>query len=261
MKIYGKSDIGKVRKANEDVFGVKKIADNAVLAVVCDGMGGLDFGDVASRLTLDAFTDTVARLCASHIKNGILTLDDSDAELIFNNAALVANNRVLRKQEELDVHSGMGSTLIAALIRDGGRLISWANVGDSRLYTVDHRDILQVSKDHSYVQLMLDLGKMTLEESRKSKKRHLITKAIGLDDELYTPDVDTFPLSKSEAMETKILLCSDGFSSAVSEEDCMRISLDTSLSVKERVDTIVELAKENDGSDNITLIFIDLNEA
>ena len=261
MKIFGKSDIGKVRKANEDAFGIRKIADNAILAVVCDGMGGLDFGDVASKLTLDTFSEVVSRLCASHISNGILTLDDSEIEIIFNNAALVANNRVLSKQEALDATGGMGSTLIAALIRDGGRLISWANVGDSRLYTVDHRDILQVSKDHSYVQLMLDCGKMTLEESKKSKKRHLITKAIGLDDELYVPDVDTFPLSAEEIKDTKILLCSDGFSSGVSEEECMEISLDTSLSAEERLDKLINLAKTNDGSDNITLIFIDLNEA
>ncbi len=261
MKIFGKSDIGKVRKANEDIFGITKIAENATLVAVCDGMGGLDFGDVASKLTLDTFTDVVARLCASHIRDGILTLSDSDVEIIFKNATLIANNKVLSKRDELDVRNGMGSTLIAALIRDGGRLISWANVGDSRLYTIDPRDILQVSKDHSYVQYMLDCGKMTLEEARKSKKRHLITKAIGLDNELYTPDVDTFPLSKKEVSETKIILCSDGFSSAISEEDCMSISLDTSLSVKERVDKLIELAKDNDGSDNITLVFIDFNEA
>ena len=260
MKFYGKSDVGKIRTVNEDAFAIKQIADNALLAAVCDGMGGLDCGDIASRLTIDTFFEVVTRLCKTHVRDGMLELSDSEVEYIFNNAALIANNRVLDKQNEIDAHKGMGTTLVAAMIRDGGKLISWANVGDSRLYTVDTRDILQVSKDHSYVQHLLDLGKITLEESKRSKKRNLITKAIGLDEVLYTPDVDTFPLSSEEIAETKILLCSDGFSGAVEEWDCSDIALDPSLSVEEKVDKLVALAKENDGSDNITLIMIDLGE-
>lgn len=260
MKFFGKSDIGNVRTVNEDAFGIREIAAGALLAVVCDGMGGLDCGDVASRLALESFMDVVERLCRSHVKDGELSLCDTDVEFIFSNAAMIANERVLNKQEEIDVNKGMGTTLVAALIRDGGRLISWANVGDSRLYTVDPRDILQVSKDHSYVQYMIDLGKLTLEESKKSKKRHLITKAIGLDDVLFEPDVDTFPISVEEAANTKILLCSDGFSGAVEEDECAAIAMDSSLSVEERVNKLVALAKEKDGSDNITLIMIDLGE-
>ncbi|MBQ1244354.1 MAG: serine/threonine-protein phosphatase [Clostridia bacterium] len=260
MKIIGKSDIGKVRRLNEDSFGIREIAKGAFLVAVCDGMGGLDCGDIASKLTLDSFMDVVQRLCRTHIKDGVLSLLDEEIEYIFTNAALIANQRVLGKQEEIDVQSGMGSTLVAAMIRDNGRLISWANVGDSRFYTIDSRDILQVSKDHSYVQHMIDLGKMTLEESRRSKKRHLITKAIGLDEILYQPDVDTFALSPEERAETKIILCSDGFSDAVSEEECYAIAMDPELSLEQKADALVELAKSNDGSDNITLIIADLGE-
>ncbi|MBQ7293239.1 MAG: serine/threonine-protein phosphatase [Clostridia bacterium] len=258
MKVFGKSDIGNVRKANEDVFGTKLIADNALIAVVCDGMGGLDLGDVASELAMRTFIETVERLCASHIKKRRLSLSDTEADLILQNAVTVANNRIIAKQEELDVSEGMGTTLVAALIVDGGKRISWANIGDSRLYTVDSRDILQVSKDHSYVQYMLDQGKLTLEEAKKSKKKNLITKAIGID-VTCSPDTDTFPLSSDEVKETKILLCSDGFSNSVSEEECMAITMNPSLSTEQKVNSLIELAKKNDGSDNITLIMIDLN--
>lgn len=256
MKVFGKSDIGTVRKVNEDAFGIKEIADNALLAVVCDGMGGLDLGDIASKLALESFCEIVERLCLPHIKNGKLTLSDKEADLILFNAVTVANNRVISKQEEADVSEGMGTTLVAALIVDGGRKISWANIGDSRLYTVDPRDMLQVSKDHSYIQYMLDQGKMTLEEAQKSKKKNLITRAIGID-VTCEPDIDTFPLSIREIEETKILLCSDGFSNAVSEEECSKIAL-SSASVEKKVEKLVELAKKNNGSDNITLIMIEL---
>ena len=257
MKIFGKSDIGNVRKVNEDSFGIREIAENAVLAVVCDGMGGLDLGDVASRLALESFCDIVARLCASHIKNGKLSLSDNEAGLILFNAVTIANNKVVSKQEEAEVSEGMGTTLVAALIVDGGKKISWANIGDSRLYTVDSRDILQVSKDHSYIQYMIDQGKMTLEESKKSKKKNLITRAIGID-VTCEPDIDTFPLTDAEIAETKILLCSDGFSGSVSEEECSAIALDSSLDTEEKVEKLIELAKKNNGSDNITLIMAEL---
>ena len=257
MQIFGKSDIGNVRKVNEDSFGIMQIADNAMLAVVCDGMGGLDLGDVASKLALESFCNVVSRLCDSHIENGRLTLSDREADLILFNAVTIANNKVISKQEEVEISEGMGTTLIAALIVDDGRKISWANIGDSRLYTVDDRDILQVSKDHSYVQYMIDQGKMTLEEAKKSKKKNLITRAIGID-ATCDPDVDTFPLSSDEVAKTKLLLCSDGFSGSVSEEECSRIALDGSLSVEEKVDKLIDLAKKNNGSDNITLIMAEL---
>lgn len=257
MKVFGKSDIGNVRKVNEDAFGIREIAENALLAVVCDGMGGLDLGDVASKLALDSFSEIVERLCAPHIKKGKLSLSEKDADLILFNAVTVANNRVISKQEEVEVSEGMGTTLVAALIQDGGKKISWANIGDSRLYTVDTRDILQVSKDHSYIQYMIDQGKMTLEEAKKSKKKNLITRAIGID-VTCEPDIDTFPLSAQEISETKILLCSDGFSNSVSEEECSAIALSSSLGVEEKVEKLVALAKKNNGSDNITLIMIEL---
>lgn len=257
MKVFGLSDIGRVRQTNEDAFGIREIAENALLLVVCDGMGGLDCGDVASHLALNVFSDTVERLCKPHIDNGRLTLFEREANLILSNAVTVANNRVIKKQEETSAIDGMGTTLVAALIQNGGKQISWANIGDSRLYTVDSRDILQVSKDHSYVQHLIDIGKLTLKEAKKSKKRNLITRAIGIDVNCQ-PDVDTFPLTSDEVAETKILLCSDGFSNGVEEDACMAIAMDGSLSVEERVNKLVSLARENDGSDNITLIMAEL---
>lgn len=257
MRYFGMSDVGNVRKTNEDCFLIKEIAKNALLAVVCDGMGGLDCGDLASSLASSSFLSTVERLIKPFTNDGILKLDDSEAYIILSNALTVANNRVIAKEEEINAVEGMGTTLVAALILNGGKQISWINIGDSRIYTVDSRDILQVSKDHSYVQYMIDIGKLTLEESKKSKKKNLITKAVGIEDECE-PDIDTFTLRDEEIRDTSILLCSDGFSNSVSEEECSAIVMDPSLTTEKKAEILVDLAKKNDGSDNITLILVEL---
>lgn len=259
MKIFGKSDVGTVRTVNEDTFGIRQIATNAFLATVCDGMGGLDLGDVASNLALESFCASVSRSCKPFIKNGLLELNEKEANLILYNAATTANELVIRKQEETDVSEGMGTTLVAALIIDDGKQVSWINIGDSRLYTLDSNDVLQVSKDHSYVQYMIDQGKMTLEEAKRSKKKNLITRAIGIDP-VCEPNIDTFALSKHEAENTYLILCSDGFSNAVSEEDCADIVLSASLDTEKKVNTLIELAKSQNGSDNITLILAELGD-
>lgn len=257
MTYFGKSDVGNVREANEDCFLIKEIAENALLAVVCDGMGGLDSGDIASSLASVSFSMTIERLTKPFTKDGILKLNDNEAFIILSNALTVANNKVISKEEEINAIDGMGTTLVAALIIDGGKQISWINIGDSRLYTVDSRDILQVSKDHSYIQYMIDIGKLTLEESKKSKKKNLITKALGIEEECE-PDIDTFTLRDEEVKDTSILLCSDGFSNSVSEEECSTIVKNKSMTAEEKVNTLIDLAKKNDGSDNITLILVEL---
>ena len=256
MVYYGISDIGLVRDNNEDCFGIYQIGD-AVLAVVCDGMGGENCGEVASALTLETFADTVARMCKPKLEGEHLSLSERDAYVILYNAAAKANDTLVTYQAEHPESEGMGTTLVAALIMDGGKTVSWLNVGDSRLYTVDGKDILQVSKDHSYIQYLVDTGEITPEEAKTSKERNLITRAVGIRPEVE-PDVDTFPLSDAEVADTHILLCSDGFSGAVSEEECYALVRDNTLTVKEKADALVELAKKNDGADNITVILVDL---
>lgn len=256
MVYYGISDIGLVRDNNEDCFGIYRIGD-AVLAVVCDGMGGENCGEVASSLTLETFAKTVTGMCAPKLEGDHLSLSERDAYVILYNAAAKANDTLITHQAEYPESDGMGTTLVAALVMDGGKTVSWLNVGDSRLYTVDGKDILQVSKDHSYIQYLVDTGEITPEEAKTSKDRNLITRAVGIRAEVE-PDIDTFPLSDAEVADTHILLCSDGFSGAVSEEECYAIVRDSSRTLQQKVDALVALAKKNDGTDNITVILLDL---
>ena len=259
MKYFGFSDQGKVRDHNEDAHGIYPLADNALLAVVCDGMGGLSCGEVASKLARDTFVETVRRITALRTSENKLTLSDREAYLVLSNAVTFANNAVVEYRNKHAERGEMGTTLVAAIIcrHDDGATVSWVNVGDSRIYTVDHRDILQVSRDHSYLQYLIDSGEMTPAEAARSSQKSLITRAIGIESEVE-PDIDTFPLSKEECDMTHIYLCSDGFSGAISEDECMSIINNREIPVEPKVKSLISRANTLDGSDNITLILIDL---
>lgn len=259
MNYFGLSDTGKVREHNEDTYETVELADNALLAVVCDGMGGLSRGEVASRLAADTFIETVKRICALKITENHLSLSDREAYLVLSNAATSANRAVVDYRDKNPELGEMGTTLVAAIIcRDEeGASVSWINIGDSRLYTVDRRDILQVSRDHSYLQYMIDTGEITPEEALHCKRNGIITRAVGIDDEV-DPDIDTFMLSAEECANTHVYLCSDGFSGALEESYCMDTVNDTQHGVREKAERLVADAREADGSDNITLILIDL---
>ena len=154
MFFTGKSDIGMKRSSNQDSFLTLKICSNALLCVVCDGMGGANGGNVASSLAIDTF----ASYCAARIKDktiastDVYTDEDADINIpvIMSNAASAANTAVLHKGNEDTALSGMGTTIVAALIIDGNMYV--LNVGDSRLYLVAGKGGTQITKDHSYVQ-------------------------------------------------------------------------------------------------------------
>ena len=256
MRFFGKSDSGAYRDNNEDCFGIYEIGENACLFAVCDGMGGESSGEVASRLALDGFADTVLSICELHLKENKLSLTLREAELILSNAAEHANNLLRDYQKEHPESAGMGTTLVAAIVCDG-RSIAWVNLGDSRLYTIDSKDILQVSKDHSYVQHLIDTGEISAAEAKKSPARNLITRAVGIEDTI-APDIDLFDLSATEQSETTLLLCSDGLCDTIPEEECMALANDRALSLEEKADRMIESAKAHGSQDNITLILVEL---
>ena len=253
MKSYGQTDVGVVRATNEDCFGIFYPSNDSALIVVCDGMGGHKFGDVASKLALEKFSNTVLRLCRSFIVNDSLTLSDRDAYVILTNAVTRANSAVWDCQLELDEEDCMGTTLVAALVTKNGAKVSWINIGDSRLYTVTPEETLQVSKDHSYVQFMVDMGQMTSEEAKTSPKRNLITKAIGIS-EVAEPDADSFPQSSAERERTTLLLCTDGLHGALDEDVISSIINNKSKTLEEKTAELINTAKEADGGDNIALV-------
>ncbi len=257
MFYSGKTDIGKVRSTNQDSFAVKTYADSVLVAIVCDGMGGVQGGNVASETAVEHFFKSLE-------SKNIINLDDGEkipTEAIaaaLGQAVADANTAVYKKATSNKELSGMGTTLTACVIV-GNRLIS-ANVGDSRLYIDAGKKITQITQDHSYVQFLVDVGDITPEEAKNHPYRNRITRAIGIQPDV---DCDIFTEELDKYQNPKILLCSDGLCGQV-EDTVMHKSINLARRRNEdgtaRLDrlcsTLIDKALASGGPDNITAILI-----
>ena len=251
MQFFGTSDKGKKRSINQDGFLCRALwDDSAILAVVCDGMGGHKAGEIASRMALDIFTEEVLKC-----ENPVELPKNIHKDIIryaLVNAAMITNGKIY--QTALDSHDfdGMGTTLVAALVYDN--MLYVINIGDSRLYMVTAGEAFQVTHDHSFVQYLIDSGKLSEEEARYYPRKNVITRAIGIED---TIEVDFFTVSLKNLHNGYILLCSDGLSNYVTNGKMAEIlSGDTSL--KEKGEEFIAFANEQGGSDNITVVLIEV---
>ena len=235
MKTFSKTDIGMVREVNQDYVFVTEapIGNLPNLLVVADGMGGHRAGEYASRLAVEV------------LKQELAASTEESPEAMMKNAITRANERVLEAARQDAKLSGMGTTLVAATVIE--RTLYFANVGDSRLYLLSD-DIKQLSKDHSLVQEMVRLGGINQEEAKSHPDKNIITRAIGAKDDV---DIDFYEyrLKKGDI----ILMCTDGLSNMVEDEEMLHI-VKCSRDVVEAVEQLIERAKEHGGSDNIGVI-------
>ncbi len=249
MIFYGSTDVGMRRAVNQDHFIVKKYADDVLLAVVCDGMGGAAGGSVASSHAAETFLREVdGAQDAYPLFEG---LDEDALAHILVSAAEEANHIVYKMAQSDEALIGMGTTLVGCLVLPG-RICS-VNVGDSRLYMDAGDGLVQVTKDHSYVQYLVDMGKMTREEAKASGKKNIITRAVGTE---RTVDVD-FYVNEAEG-DVKLLLCSDGLTNHVDEETLGRL-LDAASSeegIQGACEEMIAEANRGGGRDNITAVAI-----
>lgn len=235
MKTFSKTDIGMVREVNQDyVFATEAPIGNLPnLLVVADGMGGHRAGEYASRLAVEV------------LKEELAASTEDGPEAMMRNAITHANERVLEAARQDVKLSGMGTTLVAATVIE--RTLYFANVGDSRLYLLND-DIKQLSKDHSLVQEMVRLGGINQEEAKYHPDKNIITRAIGAKDEVEI-DFFEYRLKKGDV----ILMCTDGLSNMVEDEEILHI-VKCSRDVVEAVEQLIERAKDNGGNDNIGVI-------
>lgn len=240
MKSYAITDVGIKRKSNQDfVFSSDEPVGNLPnLYIVADGMGGHRAGDFASRFTVEAFTDTVRN---SREENPISIIDE---------AVNFANLALIDKASENVEMKGMGTTLVVATVI--GDSIYIANVGDSRLYLVNE-DIQQITRDHSLVAEMVNMGELDKKSARTHEKKNIITRAIGADSELVA---DYFEIEYSAG--DVILMCSDGLTNMVEDEDIKNI-INEGEELELTAHKLVDTANNNGGKDNISVLLVRLN--
>lgn len=246
---FGKTDVGMKRSGNQDNFGIYEMGENATLLVVCDGMGGVSGGERASRLALDAFYSTVRGVCEPKIKDGRLDASSFRIPMLLEEALGDANTAVYNEAKANPELEGMGTTLVALFFCDGTAYS--LNVGDSRLYGITEGKATQITRDHSYVQMLIDMGRLTPEEAKDNPQKNIITRAVGTSEGL---EADIAPVDSTLLSEgSYFLLCSDGLSNMLSDEEIAAIACGDGT-LEEKAAKLVENANENGGLDNITVV-------
>lgn len=239
MQIFSKTDRGRVRTDNQDAYFAGKITDDAVFTVVCDGMGGANAGNVASELAVRHISEYVIR----SYRDG---MDMTDTEKTLKNAIVSANISLYDKAVNNAELAGMGTTAVAAFVKDGTAVI--AHVGDSRIYLVNG-EIKQLTRDHSVVQSLIESGKITPEDAKVHPRKNVITRALGAEENVAV-DSDCLNLSNGDTL----LLCSDGLTNFLDDKDILTVFQNNDISaVAER---LVEEANKNGGGDNITVVTV-----
>ena len=244
-KIGMLTDVGQVRTVDEDSilaadlsFGVNSESSKFLLLAVADGMGGHAKGEEASKIALNA----IARAVIPDL------LNNTPFTKILEKGIQNANQDILDYTAENPEASGMGTTSVCAVVKDNQ--IHLANVGDSRAYRVSDDEICRVTKDHSYVQALIDEGDITEEQAREHPRKNEITRAVGI---MPSIEVDTMKLTLDS--DESLLLCCDGVIAHLSDDDIHKIIRD-SPDPQTACQEIVDMANERGGSDNISLIIL-----
>ena len=241
MRIFGDTNVGRVREINEDFFYIceKRVGLLPNLFIVADGMGGHQAGEVASRMACENFV----KYCETMAEPGMTI------EGILKQAVQYANRCVYEQSMHQNEQFGMGTTLVAGVV-DFQHLYV-VNVGDSRLY-VSNETLRQVTIDHSYVEELIRAGQITKEEGQHHPAKNRITRALGVEGEV---NPDLFQVSIDET--SRVLLCSDGLTNMIDEEE-----INTLISLLADLEScthkLIAKAIEYGGHDNITVVLVDL---
>ncbi len=241
MHIFGATDIGTKRQTNQDAFINTVLSGNAVLSVVCDGMGGANAGNIASNMAANTITEYIKR-------SFVPTLKPSSIKNLLSSAIDTANSEILDKAQSGPEFSGMGTTAVVTLIIGSTAYI--AHVGDSRAYHIKDDKVTQLTRDHSVVQTLIETGHLTADEAKNHPERNVITRAIGI-----MPSVESD--YTEVAIDGILLICTDGVSNVITEQqltDCVN-----KASFEELPKTIIDLANSLDSGDNVTACVVSLD--
>lgn len=238
LKAFSITDIGERRSVNQDyVFCNENAIGNLPnLFIVADGMGGHNAGDYASRFSVEYFTNRIAE-----------SLDLSPIAAM-EKAIYDTNEALLNESMVQSEFEGMGTTFVVASIFDKEMLV--ANIGDSRLYVIG-KEMRQITEDHSLVEAMVKTGELDREEARKHPNKNIITRALGA---TATVQADFFEVNLEQG--DIVLMCSDGLTNMLEDETVERVVREYAHDLSTLAETLVRLANENGGKDNIAVVVI-----
>jgi protein phosphatase len=232
MKLVGLTDIGLTRKINEDYYYLSK--DGLPLLCVADGVGGLNAGETASFLAVNSAVSVLRRKNAVFVKETM-----SEAFMLANKTV---NEKAHTGQDMID----MATTLSCAWFSDG--LVCIGHVGDSRIYLYRNSELIRISKDHSFVEELVDAGTITREQARNHPKRNIITRCIGADEKIE-PQIDILSCENGDIW----FLCSDGLTNYVEDSVIASMLSRSDLSLSDRITELRDKAIFGGGRDNITV--------
>lgn len=239
MKIVSKSDIGRVRSTNQDSYSAGEIR-GAAWAVVCDGMGGANGGCVASGKAVKTISDCIASAYHSDMNsNGISAMLES--------AIIAANLNIFDEAADNESLSGMGTTVVSAIIVDGNAIL--AHAGDSRAYLYHKGNISQVTRDHSVIQGMIERGELTPDEARRDPRKNVITRALGVSE-----DIEVEFGEIEVPCDAILILCTDGLTNFV--DSAKMCDIINSNAFEDCPQLLVDSANQSGGTDNITVVMI-----
>ena len=241
MQYWGLTDPGCVRKQNQDAYQIEELDRNTLLCVVCDGMGGAKSGNIASSLAMDVFVEEVRRTWTP-------SMDQEKVDQMMLSAAKLANFTVYDQAQQFPEFEGMGTTLVALLIK--GKKATIANVGDSRCYGLSRRGIRQITQDHSLVQMMVDRGDLTAEMAKTYPGKNFITRAIGTES---TVACDLFHQNVSRG--DYFLLCSDGLSNMMDDQEIL-FEVVHGVNKHHCCRRLLDIAKNRGAPDNVTSVLV-----
>lgn len=240
---FGGSDVGRVRRGNEDAFLVDPPRG---IFLVADGMGGHAAGEVASAIARDVVGTALAR----HVDSGV---DGEELERVLDESIRAAHQAITAHAAQHPASRGMGTTLTSCVVRPDGAF-RIGHVGDSRAYRLGERGLEQVTRDHTWVQLEVDAGRLSASAARTHHLSHIITRALGADS-ADDPDI----LAGTLAPGDLLLLCTDGLTGKVDDGELERI-LAAAAPLPERVDALIRAANARGGEDNITAVLVEILE-
>jgi PPM family protein phosphatase len=247
LEIASHSDPGMVRSHNED-----SIASDASkgLVVLADGMGGYNAGEVASGMATTVLVTELQQLLEERSPHEI----DAEsglplAQKLLREQIAKTNTSIYQASQSQPQYAGMGTTLVVALFYDNRMTV--AHIGDSRLYRLRGEDFRQITRDHSLLQEQIDSGMITPEQAKMSQNKNLVTRALGIDPTVE-PEMHEYETQPGDIY----LLCSDGLCDMVSDEDVGMVLQTLSSNLKLCAEHLVQMANDNGGRDNISVILI-----